>query len=224
MIIKELTLNTSNIKATMHFYGSCLQLPLIDQSVDKVSFAIGASILSFTRTDEKPFYHFAFNIPCNLLTEALEWVEARTTILSFSENSRLGDFTGWRAKAFYFHDHEGNIAECIARFDLPGKAAATGFDQNSFLNISEIGLVVDDVAAEAESFSSQYQLPYFSKGPKLADFMPMGDDEGLFLLTKSGRGWLPTGRAAEKHEVQLRFRQHNKDFELNLKKEGVLPR
>ena len=64
--------------------------------------------------------------------------------------------------------------------------------------ISEIGLVVDNVAAAATHLQQVYHIPFYEKGPQLHDFIAMGDAHGLLLLCQTKRGWVPTHKQAQK--------------------------
>ena len=57
------------------------------------------------------------------------------------------------------------------------------------------GIVVDDVVDVTNMIHTKYHVPYFPKGPQLADFAVMGD-AGACLSFQKGRGWLPTQKRA----------------------------
>src|SRR5215212_8575018 len=119
MIIRELTLLTSNIAATEAFYTKKLEFPVLDRSPLGISFSVGHTILSFRLAAHKnPCYHFAFNIPSNQIAEAQSYIAKRSDILPYDANSLIADFTNWNAHAFYFHDNQNNILECIAHHEL----------------------------------------------------------------------------------------------------------
>ncbi len=52
-------------------------------------------------------------------------------------------------------------------------------------------------------FNTLFHIPYFEKGPRLQDFAVMGDADGMFIVSKTGRGWLPTMRPSEKHWTKV---------------------
>jgi hypothetical protein len=204
MVIKELTLLTNDITVTKKFYHHLMEFPVLEETVDKISFRIGSSILVFQLTQKysTPFYHVAFSISNNKLLEALDWVSKRTSILPYSENETIADFVGWNAKAFYFHDSQENILEFITHFDL-NTQEKNFFTSLSVQSICEIGIVTDDVSATSKEIIEQYHIPHFSKGPLLEDFAVMGDADGLLIISKTHRGWLPTQRPCEKFPVKL---------------------
>lgn len=204
MLIKKLILLTNNIKKTKQFYSDLMELPVLEETSEKISFRIGSSILVFQLTEKysTPFYHVAFSIPNNKLLEALNWVSKRTSILPYSENEVIANFVGWNAKAFYFHDSQENILEFITHFDL-NTQEKNNFSSASVQNISEIGVVADDVSATCKEIIEQHHIPHFSKGPLLKDFAVMGDTHGLLIVSKTHRGWLPTQRPSEKFPLKI---------------------
>ena len=191
MRISEIQLLSDDLTSTLRYYADVLGLRLIYQDNQKVSFTTGVSILTFIKSENvSPIYHFAFNIPPQLLMEAYHWTKQRTAILPISEGEEIADFVNWNAKAFYFKDNNGNILEFIARYNLDVKTEKA-FDGSSIISISEIGIVSDDVAITASHISENYNVPLFSQQPLLANFGALGDDDGLFILSKTGRHWHP---------------------------------
>jgi extradiol dioxygenase family protein len=203
MFIQSLHLRTNDLLATKKFYFELLQAPVIQESGQHISFAFGHSALNFHISDEtNPFYHVAFSIPNNKLAEALKWVRDRTDILPYSEKEIIADFTGWNAKAFYFHDNNQNILEFITHYDLK-TSSMQPFSTALTTGICEIGITVEDVAHACNEFNTLFHIPYFVKGPRLNDFAVMGDANGMFIVSKTGRGWLPTMRPSQKHWAKV---------------------
>jgi hypothetical protein len=215
MFIKEVILLTNEIGSTKSFYHGVMEFPVVKESANMVLFRTGNSILHFqlTKLYLSPFYHIAFSIPNNKLQEAFDWVASRTSILPYSTDEIIADFTGWNAKAFYFHDYQGNILEFITHYDLHTNEA-NRFSSASVEGITEAGVVVDDVAAACEKINKEYDIPYFYKGPFMKDFAVMGDSEGLLIVSKTARGWLPTQRPAEKFPVTVKIEINGNNIEL----------
>jgi len=201
MLIRHVDLLTNDLAETELFYGQVLRFPITGSSAHHRSFAVGHSALTFWLTHEsQPFYHLAFGIPGNQLETAHAWLSTRTSILPFSATSWRANFDNWNAQAFYFHDPTGNILEFITRLNaMP--SSSEPFDENQILGINEVGLPVDSLVRERERLYTRYQIPYFVKGPQLDDISAMGDENGLLILVKTDRGWLPTQRPAEKHPL-----------------------
>jgi extradiol dioxygenase family protein len=203
MFIQALHLHTQDLAATKKFYKELMQAPVINESEKHIALGFGHSALTFHASAENnPFYHVAFSIPNNKLDEALEWVSEKTAILPYSETEMIADFVGWKAKSFYFHDNNENILELITHYEL--KTSSTQpFNAELITGICEIGVTVEDVEHACKEFNELFHIPYFPKGPQLPDFGVMGDANGMFIVSKTGRGWLPTFRPCEKHWTKV---------------------
>lgn len=211
MVIKKLHLLTNNLVSTEEFYTKVLEFTIVDKSESHISFSAGHTVLSFSlRDDKKLCYHFAFSIPSNKVDEAYSCIAERTSILPFSAYSTIADFTNWNAHAFYFHDDQQNILEFIAHHELPSSSNLP-FTSSSIIGICEIGIPAKDVTGETTAINEKFEVPYFKKGPRLQDFSVMGDERGMFIVTKIGRGWLPTQQPSERFFTEVVFENKNKE-------------
>ena len=187
MIIRRLQLYTNDIAATRDFYGAKMQLVIDNESASQISFVAGNAELEFIYSKEAdPFYHIAFGIPNNKLHAAVAWVKTFTSLLPYSAKEEIADFSSWNAKAFYFHDNNGNILELITHYDWQLTSAGQ-FSAARITGICEVGIVVDDVVDVTNMIHTKYHVPYFPKGPQLADFAVMGDARGMFIISKRPR-------------------------------------
>ena len=204
MLLSRITLHTSNLGRTLDFYENTLGLTLAECPSERLTFTVGRSRLVFlpSRRGRAPFYHLAFSVAHHQFEAAVAWLEQRTAILPFCGDHRIAEFPTWEARAVYFHDPDGNILELIARQALPA-APTPRFVRTPIVGLSEIGLVADDVALACQALHEHYGVPYFARGPYLRDFAAMGDDEGLFIVCQTGRGWWPTLRPAERHPLEV---------------------
>ena len=201
MHIKELTLLTTDLLGTKQFYEQLLGFRIFAGASDSISFAIGQSVLTFNLCANQmhPKYHFAFNIPCNQLDDALTRLAQRISFIA-SAKSFIIDFPNWNAKAIYFFDNNRNIVELIARADLKN-ASDREFNADAILCISELGLVDDEPLKVAAKLIEQTGITYFEKGPMREDFVALGNDNGLFVIPRTGRVWYPTDQPAEKWKI-----------------------
>jgi hypothetical protein len=93
------------------------------------------------------------------------------------------DYSHWNAPSIFFLDPAGNVVEYIARHDL--KNADQRVQLDGHLYASEIGLIVDDVAATAEKLTGTAAVAQYRGGSD--QFIAMGDEYGLLLVMKRGR-------------------------------------
>lgn len=191
MTIIELELLSDDIIGTTRFYKKVLGLDPYAAEKDLVLFRIGATELIFRKSENvKPVYHFAIDVPNNRFEEAYKMMKWRTEIVA-AEKGDIVDFTNWDAKSFYFLDNNGNILEFITRYS--NKTFSNyAFSSNSYINISEIGLVTNNVTELADTLVKEYGLPIFHRQPRGENFTVVGDDDGLLILGSKGRDWYPT--------------------------------
>jgi catechol 2,3-dioxygenase-like lactoylglutathione lyase family enzyme len=209
MKIREIELLTDHLEETARFYAAILGFAQIGASSDRISFQVGESVLTFKRSvSTKPIYHFAFTIPSNKIEEALAWVAGITTVIGNADGELITEFENWKARAVYFYDNNENILELIARADLNNPSEET-FGTPSILSISEMGLVADEPLELAAQLCNDKQLDYFSKGPKRNDFVAVGTDEGLFVISNPDRNWYPTQKRAEKFPTIIEIEFHD---------------
>ncbi len=186
------------------FYGGSLGLPLARYDECLLTIEIGETVLELAPSAGLPFYHFAFLVPGDRFEAALAWAQDRVGLLPVSETGEaVIDFTNWDAKAVYFHDPAGSIVELIAHRGV-GEAGATGpFAPSELLGVSEIGLVCDPPSL-AEALERELGLEVWDgtvAGEGRLAFV--GAKARTLILCRAGRPWLPTGRPAEAHPVEV---------------------
>ena len=195
------------LSAMKAFYGKTLDLRLMNERADRFTVEAGETQITFVASADAasgraPFYHFAFNIPENKILQALEWQKARTPMLPIPERNRADgfppevvDYRHWNAHSVFFLDPAGNVVEYIARHDLKN-GDTHPFSWGDILYVSEIGLVVDDVAAAADAIKDIAAVAPYKGGN--GDFTAMGDEYGLVLVMKRGRIIDFTGNAGQR--------------------------
>lgn len=209
MKILALELPTNSLKQTEHFYSDVLELKVNDSSLNSVSYSIGHSVLRFTeKKGEAGAYHFAFNIPSNKIKEALNWLSEKLDLIKNTEGEYITDFTNWNAESIYFFDNNKNILEFIARHDLEDSSDKS-FNGNSILLVSEVGIVTEKPLVFAKQLINEHGLFYFEKGPKREDFVVLGDDIGLVVISGTDRNWYPTDNLAKRHELKMKVQVDN---------------
>jgi|SRR5215204_4658894 len=216
MLITKLHLLSDNLESTEEFYHQILGLNILQKSNDLLVLEVGQTVLSVHQSDlQKPQYHFAFNIPCNKIEEALAWIKGKATVLDVAPNEPIADFKNWNARAVYFLDNNENILELIARNDLRNERDDP-FGPDLLLSVCEIGIVCDNVGQQSQFLIDRYQLDYFSKQPPLPTFSALGDDSGLFIIVPHSREWYPTNIRSTKNWLKVHININGREEELEL--------
>jgi catechol-2,3-dioxygenase len=198
---KKLVLFTSRLEEQLQFYSEKLGLPCVHNSSQEFSVQLGNSLLVYRERKNATPYHFAINIPANKIYEAAEWVRSRTDLLK-NGNEELVDFRNWNAFSVYFHDVDQNIIEFIARKNLRNERNET-FDSSHLLEISEIGVPVDNVEECYHSIHSIFSLPVYWGSTKEI-FCAAGDEHGLFIIIdKTKKNWFPSNEKAYSSDFLL---------------------
>jgi catechol 2,3-dioxygenase-like lactoylglutathione lyase family enzyme len=184
------------------FYGSRLGLSMASSSGEP-SFQIGETTLDFVAGPGAAFYHFALLVPGNRFDAALAWANERTTLLPEPRTGEVVfDFDFWDANACYFEDPAGNIVELIAHRGIDGTDADGPFLAAELTGLSELGLV-GDLPEMAESLARLGLHGWAGSADPSGGLAFVGEQARTLILAARGRGWLPTGRAAEVHDVDV---------------------
>ncbi|NER12347.1 VOC family protein [Leptobacterium flavescens] len=188
MKVDELILYSQSVEKQKLFYRDVLEMEIIRDSKESVSFKAGRSIISFEyRKDAKPI-HYALNIPSYQDTEALEWLQKRVEVIPYQDQP-IVDFRNWNAKALYFYDADRNIVEFIARKNLDIRSASP-FAADKLLCVSEIGIATSNIKDVYDRLNSLRELPVFDGN--FDRFCAAGDEEGLFILVDvKKKKWFP---------------------------------
>ena len=159
----------------------------------------GETTLRFEPGGGEPFYHFALLVPGDRFDAAHAWAEERFDLVG-----GIFDFANWDARAVYFLDPAGNIVELIAHRGLEENGRSGEFAAEELVGVSELGLVGDRRALlrELEPHGLRFWDGEIDEPGRLAF---VGEKGRTLILAPAGRGWLPTGRAAESHPAEARI-------------------
>jgi hypothetical protein len=197
----ELMSNTSRGANVMSFYLENLQFPATAEG----AIHVGESRILFSEVKNEPFYHFAFLLPGDRFTAALQWLRSKTSLLPDRETgSEIFDFDNWSALACYFLDPAGNIVEFIAHRGLEENSRHGPFTPSEVVGVSELGLVCPDTAATAKALEDNFGLLVWDgtvEDPQRLAFI--GEPGRTLILSPPSRPWLPTDRLAELHPTRV---------------------
>lgn len=218
MKIKELEIYTQNLLEQIDFYSNKIGLNLIKTSETEAQFMVGRSILKIVKSEKFKPYHFAINIPCNKENEALKWLKERVEILKDGK-TEIQDFDFWNAKAIYFYDIDKNIVEFIARKNMKNESTEE-FNVNSLLEISEIGIPVNNIETTFYALNKITNVEKFDGG--FERFCAIGDENGLFIcINKQAKDWFPTGDKAHSSEFKIKMEENGSEYELEFANEKI---
>ena len=189
-----------SLSALAAFYVGRLGL----NAVEETGMRLGETEVVFVAGSGEPFYHFAVLVPGDRFQAALDWIGERVELLPDPETGEMVfDFDNWDALACYFHDPAGNIVELIAHRGLDESGRQGPFAASELVGVSELGLVGDKQAL-ASALRDELGLECWA-GDLAAEGMLafVGEKARTLILSPEGRGWLPTGRAAEPHPCEL---------------------
>jgi hypothetical protein len=105
---------------------------------------------------------------------------------------------GWNSRSIYFSGPDQMVLELIARRER----ARPSVRIPELISISEVGIAVSDPLATAQVVQAETGASVL--GSSSPEFVPVGDHDGLLILVKDGRGWLPRFEVAA-HILPLRI-------------------
>lgn len=102
--INKVTLYSHAWNEMRNFYVDVLGFELLSQTVDGFEIKAGESVLEIEKKHhkEKPFYHFAMNIPTNLFASAKAWAKSKVELTREEDDdevyfiSRISSFVNER--------------------------------------------------------------------------------------------------------------------------------
>ena len=189
MRILELSLQTRQLAEQKEFYRTTLGLPFLAETANSFIVQAGTTRLRFQGDQQDVLYHVAFTIPRNKFTQAKSWLRQRVPLLLKNGRDEIF-FAGLNARSFYFCDADNNILEYIVHYGLAQETEGD-FGPADVLHVSEIGLPVEDVPAQATILMDTLNIKPYG-GSVSENFAFMGDIYGQLVMVKIGRPWLPT--------------------------------
>lgn len=218
MLFTQLHLHTAHLRELSDFYGRVLGFECAEES-NSLSIKAGKTDLRFTGGGKDCYYHFAFNIASNKISQCLKWLSLRSKVLPH-EGKSIVHFEDWAADAVYTLDSAGNVVEFIARRGQPA-SYTIGFDpQQDVLCVSEIGCPVGEISVFGDAVA-RAGVPVYSGS--LHAFCALGDPEGLFIAVDGEKKWwMPTQIKAKAYPFSLKFVQGENEYEMEFGDRAVI--
>lgn len=187
MLISKVKLYSNALAKTKDFYVTLLGFNLLHETEDSFVIQAGESELAFQQShlNDRPFYHFAFDIPSNQFKDAKKWAEAKV-VLNREDGEDEVHFENLGAHSLYFEDPSKNIVEFISRQSSPTVEGT--FSAKSILNISEMGIPTNDVLSVGKQLL-EFGIPVKDNQPLEEQFNFMGYDDSFVILVCENRTW-----------------------------------
>ncbi|MFK8008907.1 MAG: VOC family protein [Saprospiraceae bacterium] len=220
MELRQLKLYSKDISAQYHFYKDVLGFEVDFFDKNKISISAGSTQLIFEEQKKSNFiYHFAFLIPNQKIEQAIDFLEKKGIELLKRDGEKIvffGTKENHTGRAIYFFDEDGNIAEFIERASLKFELG-DDFNIHQVIKINEIGVPVDDPMEVSRQLINQYKIQLIDLHHLNDSFCWVGDYNGVFIVVKNGRNWLPTKLAAQSNDFYVKFESSKKVYEMEFR-------
>tara|TARA_R110002020_G_scaffold430221_6_gene639874 strand:+ start:71 stop:730 length:660 start_codon:yes stop_codon:yes gene_type:complete len=204
MEIKSLKIYSYNFKEQLDFYKEVLGFD-IEVHTESFKLLSQENELIVEKSDDLFYYHFAFLIPTGSLRAAIKFLESKDIELLLHHGSKIINFkTG---EAIYFYDKDGNIVEFIERPDLDYLHKST-FSIKDIIKLNEIGLPVDNPKEVANILTTNYGIKPINTKGFTSKFCWVGDFNGVIIVTKKGRNWLPTDKPGIINDFSIKYEEN----------------
>ena len=199
MFIKQVHIEVSDLASATSFFADVLEIPARRQP-DRTDLTVGSSTLVLTAGEQRAgVHHLAFDIPPAGFEAHRAWLETKLPLLSSADGTtEFEGPPGWNSRSVYFSGPDQMVLELIARRERPRPAARVP----ELISISEVGVAVTDPIATANEVQADTGAGVL--GSSSPQFVPVGDHDGLLILVKDGRAWLPKFDVAA-HVLPLRI-------------------
>ena len=219
MEIQELKIFSQNINEQESFYSDVLGFDCIRTSASTLEVITKENKLIFEKSDSMSYYHFAFLIPPKSLESAIAYVEDRSVELLRLKNDKVIYFDS--GKAIYFYDKDANIVEFIERPTLEYRSQHS-FSADSIIKVNEIGLPVKNPLQVAGRLVAEFNVEPLNEMEFNSIFCWAGDYNGVIIVVKEGRNWLPTDKPAISNDFSIWYEEQGKATGLKFENNKII--
>lgn len=211
MEIRELKIYSSRIDEQKEFYKNVLGFQCKRNSDTKLCLQTKENTLIIEKSEKCFYYHFAFLIPTGTVQNAINFLESRDIELLLLNKKKIIHFkTG---KSIYFYDKDENTVEFIERPSLNYPSKET-FSINDIIKLNEIGLPTLEPIKTANSLMKQFGIKPININDFSESFCWVGDFNGVIIVVKEGRNWLPTDKPGVVNDFSVHYTEEGKEFRL----------
>ena len=218
MEIKKLTLFSNNLIEQEQFYGNKLGFPTDRINDNRVVINTQENQLIFESSKNNFCYHFAFLIPTGSLESAMDFLKKRNIQLLPFKGSEIIHFNSGRS--IYFYDMDGNIAEFIERPTLQ-YPSINDFSIEQVIKVNEIGLPVKNTLKMANYIVDELGINPINKSEFSNTFCWVGDFNGVIIVVKEGRNWLPTNIPGSTNDFSVVYSEEGEEKNIGFKNNKV---
>jgi len=219
MEIIKLIIQSKNLDKQEHFYQSVLGFKCERVSEKLLHIHANKNVLALEHSTNNFYYHFAFLIPTGSINKAIELLENKNIPLLTYNGSKIINFSD--GKAIYFYDEDGNIAEFIERPDLD-YPAKEHFSIDDVIKLNEIGLPVHNPKEMADKLVSNHGVAPLNQAGFSDNFCWVGDNNGVIIVVKEGRNWLPTNdKPGIVNDFRLLYSEGGKEYKVSFENNEI---
>ena len=218
MEIQKLVLYSNDINEQLHLYHHVLGMKLVFATDEEIGLQAGSTQFIFRQRENEFLYHYCFLIPNKKIEEAMVFLKDKGIELLTYKGEQIVHFTSGRS--VYFYDADGHIAEFIERPSL-GYESGEPFSFDSVLKVNEIGMPVENPLEVKDKLIEKYNIDLSKPEVLRADFCWVGDYNGVLLVPKIGRDWVPTEHPATMNDFEIEFASRNEIYHLNIVENAI---
>ena len=211
MEISELKIFSANLDEQEDFYDRVLGFKCCRKSDAILKIFTKENVLIMEKSKSKTYYHFAFMISPKSLERAISYLENRSVELLPYRNDKIIFFD--QGRAIYFYDRDGNIVEFIERPGL-GYKSSLAFSIKNVLKLNEIGLPVENPLGVARQLMNEFNIEPLNQNAFNDLFCWVGDHNGVIIVVKRGRNWLPTEKPGIRNDFAIKLLCQDKEVSI----------
>ena len=148
----------------------------------------------------------------------MDFLKKRNIQLLPFKGSEIIHFNSGRS--IYFYDIDGNIAEFIERPTLP-YAKGKDFSIERVIKVNEIGLPVKNTLKMANYIVDELGINPINKNEFSDAFCWAGDFNGVIIVVKEGRNWLPTNIPGTMNDFNIVYSEKGEEKNIGFKNNKV---
>ncbi|WP_299216497.1 hypothetical protein [uncultured Aquimarina sp.] len=157
-------------------------------------------------------------IPTGSIEYAIDFLEELNIELLPYKGEKIIQFDS--GCAIYFYDKDENIVEFIER-PLANYPKSNNFSIDQVIKLNEIGLPHTDPIRMANTLVKEFGINPINKNSFRENFCWVGDHNGVIIVTKEGRNWLPTYKPGIVNDFTICYKDIEKEYYLSFENNKI---